>query len=73
MVFLLRPSDHYVKGLTEGALLRRGEVLGYVGTTGDAPTDTPHLHFAVFELGPEKHWWQSTAVDPYPLLTGQPH
>jgi murein DD-endopeptidase MepM/ murein hydrolase activator NlpD len=60
--------DHYAAGLKEGMLLRKGEVLGYVGSTGDASPDAPHLHFAVFELGPEKHWWQGTAIDPLPLL-----
>ena len=60
--------DHYAPGLKEGMLLRKGDVLGYVGSTGDASPDAPHLHFAVFELGPEKHWWQGTAVDPLPLL-----
>jgi peptidoglycan LD-endopeptidase LytH len=60
--------DHYAPGLTEGMLLRRGDVLGYVGTTGNAPPNTPHLHFAVFRLGPEKKWWQGQPVDPLPLL-----
>ncbi len=60
--------DHYAKGLTEGTLLRKGDVLGYVGSTGDASADAPHLHFAVFQLGPEKNWWQGTAVDPLPML-----
>ncbi len=60
--------DHYANGLKEGMHLRKGDVLGYVGSTGDASPDAPHLHFAVFELGPEKHWWQGTAVDPLPLL-----
>jgi murein DD-endopeptidase MepM/ murein hydrolase activator NlpD len=60
--------DHYAANLKEGMLLRKGDVLGYVGSTGDASPDAPHLHFAVFELGPEKHWWQGTAVDPLPLL-----
>jgi murein DD-endopeptidase MepM/ murein hydrolase activator NlpD len=60
--------DHYAADLKEGMLLRKGDVLGYVGSTGDASPDAPHLHFAVFELGPEKHWWQGTAVDPLPLL-----
>jgi murein DD-endopeptidase MepM/ murein hydrolase activator NlpD len=63
--------DHYAKGLTEGALLRKGDVLGYVGTTGDASENDPHLHFAIFQLGREKRWWQGSAVDPYPYLTGQ--
>jgi murein DD-endopeptidase MepM/ murein hydrolase activator NlpD len=60
--------DHYAPGLKEGMLLRKGDVLGYVGSTGDASPDAPHLHFAVFQLGPEKHWWQGTAVDPLPLF-----
>jgi len=62
--------DHYAKGLTAGALLRKGDVLGYVGTTGDAPPDAPHLHFAIFKLGPAKRWWEGTLVDPYPFLAG---
>jgi peptidoglycan LD-endopeptidase LytH len=60
--------DHYAPGLAEGMLLRRGDVLGYVGSTGDASAKAPHLHFAVFRLGPEKKWWKGEAVDPLPLL-----
>jgi hypothetical protein len=45
-------------------------VIGYVGSTGNAGEDAPHLHFAIFVLGPEKRWWQGTAIDPYPLLKG---
>ena len=60
--------DRYAPGLKEGMLLRKGDVLGYVGSTGNASGDAPHLHFAVFHLGPEKHWWQGTAVDPLPLF-----
>jgi len=63
--------DRYADGLAEGKVLKRGEVLGYVGSTGNASPDAPHLHFAVFVLGPEKHWWQGTAVNPYPLLGGR--
>jgi peptidoglycan LD-endopeptidase LytH len=61
--------DRYAEGLQEGMLLRRGDKLGYVGTTGDAPANTPHLHFAILQLGPDQHWWEhTTAIDPYPLL-----
>ena len=60
--------DGYAPGLKEGVRLRKGDVLGYVGSTGDASPAAPHLHLAVFLLGPEKHWWQGTAVDPLPLL-----
>ena len=60
--------DRYALRLKEGMLLRKGDVLGYVGSTGNASGDAPHLHFAVFQLGPEKHWWHGTAVDPLPLF-----
>lgn len=60
--------DGYAVDVTEGKQVKRGEVIGYVGSTGNANPATPHLHFAVFELGPEKRWWQGTAINPYPLL-----
>jgi murein DD-endopeptidase MepM/ murein hydrolase activator NlpD len=63
--------DRYAPGLREGMLLHPGEVLGYVGTTGDASLGAPHLHFAVFRLGPEKNWWHGTPLDPLPLLQGR--
>jgi hypothetical protein len=40
-----------------------------VGTTGNAPKNTPHLHFTIFRMGPEKRWWKGTAINPYPFLT----
>ena len=57
--------DRYADGLREGMALRRGDLIGYVGTTGNAAADAPHLHFAVFRLGPEKQWWKGEAVDPF--------
>jgi murein DD-endopeptidase MepM/ murein hydrolase activator NlpD len=60
--------DAYAPGLHEGQFLRRGDLVGYVGTTGNAPKDTPHLHFAVIRLDPDKRWWKGTYVNPYPLL-----
>ena len=64
--------EGYAEGLREGAAVRAGETLGYVGTSGNAPPDAPHLHFAVFRLGPEKAWWKGTPVNPYPLLRDVP-
>jgi murein DD-endopeptidase MepM/ murein hydrolase activator NlpD len=61
--------DRYAPGVVEGKPLKRGDLVGYVGSSGDASTTAPHLHFAIFVLGPEKHWWEGTAIDPYPLLT----
>ena len=57
--------DRYAEGLKEGVQLRRGDLIGYVGTTGNAAPDAPHLHFAVFLLGPERQWWKGEALNPY--------
>ncbi len=63
--------DSYAPGLAEGSVLKRGEPVGLVGSTGNANAAAPHLHFAVFVLGPEKSWWKGTAINPYPLLGGR--
>ena len=60
--------DRYAAGLRENTLLRKGDVLGYVGSTGNASPQAPHLHFAVSKLGPDRKWWEGTAIDPLPLL-----
>ena len=60
--------DGYAEGLREGMRVERGDVIGFVGSTGNADARTPHLHFAIFELGPERLWWKGKAVNPYPGL-----
>jgi len=60
--------EGYAPGLKEGDAVRKGQVLGYVGTSGNAPKNTPHLHFAVFRLTADRHWWEGTALDPYDIL-----
>jgi len=59
----------YAAGVKEGMAVHRGELIGYVGSTGNADPGTPHLHFAVFRLGTPPKWWQGEAVNPYPALT----
>jgi peptidoglycan LD-endopeptidase LytH len=60
--------ERYADGLREGDTVRRGQVIGYVGTSGNAPKNTPHLHFAIFQLTEQKRWWEGTPIDPYDVL-----
>lgn len=60
--------DRYERGLQEGMLLRQGDVLGYVGSSGNADPSAPHLHFSIFRLGADKKWWEGEPINPYPLL-----
>lgn len=61
--------DRYAPGLVEGREVRQGEVLGYVGTTGNAPPDVPHLHFQVLRITDRKRWWDGPPLDPRPYFT----
>ncbi|WP_293464289.1 M23 family metallopeptidase [Polaromonas sp.] len=63
--------DRYADGLAEGQIVRRGSVVGYVGSTGNASPDAPHLHFAIFRLGPEKQWWKGEPINPFGYLGGK--
>ena len=60
--------DRYADDLHEGLRVKAGDVIGYVGTSGNAPPNTPHLHLAIFKVGPDKHWSKGTPVNPYPVL-----
>ena len=62
--------DRYAADVKEGMTLKRGDLVGYVGASGNADPKTPHLHFAIFALGPEKQWWKGSPINPYPLLGG---
>lgn len=62
----------YAPGLAEGQSVPRGQVLGSVGSTGNADPAAPHLHFAVLRTTPDANWWETAAaIDPYPLLMPQ--
>jgi len=67
-VYYYAHLDRYADGLAEGNVVKQGDVIGYVGTSGNAPKGTPHLHFAIEILPPTKEWWKGEPVNPYPLL-----
>lgn len=64
-VYYYAHLDRYAEGLAEGSTVRRGQVIGYVGSTGNASSDAPHLHFAIAVLTVDKRWWEAAAIDPY--------
>lgn len=63
--------DRYAEGLAEKKVIKRGDVIGYVGSTGNANPAAPHLHFEIHLLGPEKQWWKGASINPYPVLRGE--
>ena len=63
--------DRYAPGLAEGQRVDRGKLLGWVGFTGNASPDGPHLHFAINRMGDGEKWWQGRPINPYPLLAGE--
>lgn len=70
-ILLYGHLDKYADGLTNGMTLKRGQLIGYVGTTGNAPPNTPHLHFGILRGDPAVSWSKGAAVNPYLLLNPQ--
>lgn len=68
VVYYYAHLDAYQPGLAEGQTIARGDVLGIVGTTGNAPKDTPHLHFQVMRMPADGKYWDGEAINPYPLF-----
>lgn len=68
LVFYYAHLSHYVAGLTEGNVVKQGEVIAYVGDTGNAGTGNFHLHFSIAVVTDPKRYWEGTNINPYPLL-----
>ena len=61
----------YAPGLAEGQDVKRGQLIGRVGHTGNASPGGPHLHFAINQMRSGEKWYQGTPINPYPLLAGE--
>lgn len=69
-VYYYAHLDRYHEGLKQGQRVQQGDVLGYVGTTGNAPDNLPHLHFQVMRYQKERYW-EGEPVNPHPYLVRQ--
>lgn len=70
LVYYYAHMDHYNDAMSPGRAIAKGDTLGYVGTTGNAPKDTPHLHFQVMRWPADGKYWNGDPIDPYEALGG---
>jgi len=68
LVFYYAHLSRYADGLVEGDAVRRGQVIAYVGDTGNAGAGNYHLHFSIAAVSDPKHYSEGTNINPYPLL-----
>jgi peptidoglycan LD-endopeptidase LytH len=68
LVYYYAHMDRYARDIAAGRSVAPGDTLGFVGTTGNAPRDIPHLHFQVMLMHPEGRYWAGTPVNPLPFL-----
>jgi peptidoglycan LD-endopeptidase LytH len=68
LVYYYAHLDRYHPGIHEGQRLAKGDTLGYVGTTGNAPPNAPHLHFQVMRMPGDGRYWAGEPINPYPVL-----
>lgn len=71
LIFYYAHLQRYADGLFEGKLVRQGEVISYVGDTGNAGPGNYHLHFSIMVAGDPKRYWEGISINPYPLLKKQ--
>jgi len=71
LLFYYAHLQRYVDGLEAGRFMRQGEVIGFVGDTGNAGTGNYHLHFSISVVADPKRYWEGTNINPFPLLRGK--
>jgi murein DD-endopeptidase MepM/ murein hydrolase activator NlpD len=68
LVFYYAHLQGYAEGLAAGMFVKQGDVIGYVGDTGNAGAGNFHLHFSISVVADPKRYWEGTNINPYPLL-----
>lgn len=67
-VYYYAHLQRYADGLKDNQPVQRGQVIGFVGTSGDAPKNTPHLHFTIYRAPAANQWWKGAPVDPWEIF-----
>jgi len=73
IVYYYAHMDRYNDAMTPGRTITRGDTLGFVGTTGNAPKDTPHLHFQIMRWPSDGKYWNGEPINPFDFLGGVRH
>jgi murein DD-endopeptidase MepM/ murein hydrolase activator NlpD len=71
IVYYYAHLDHYRDGLAAGMPLAKGDTIGFVGTTGNAPKDIPHLHFQIMRMAHDGKYWNGEPINPFGILRGE--
>jgi murein DD-endopeptidase MepM/ murein hydrolase activator NlpD len=72
LVFYYAHLDRFADGITAGRYARQGEVIAYVGDTGNAGAGNYHLHFAIWLITDPKRYWDGANINPYLILRNAP-
>ena len=71
IVYYYAHLDHYHEPIAAGMPLTKGDTIGFVGTTGNAPKDIPHLHFQVMRMPHDAKYWNGEPINPFPILRSE--
>jgi len=71
IVYYYAHLDHYHESIVAGMPISKGDTLGFVGTTGNAPKDIPHLHFQIMRMPHDGKYWNGEPINPFSILRSE--